>query len=238
MNGVLLLIPWSVLDRPAAADRYARRLALSLVVVREMTGVSCPVAVAVTGLEGDPGFGPIAAGLPETEPYRLGASVPWQLRPDRKQVRGVVADCIERFIAALTYQACEHLRREYQDPERAESVLLDVERLVGFVLRLHDYRPALHRCLARIADAACGGDPGGWCLWSGCYAVGAGPRSVDQVFLPGVLARLNEDRCHLAWTAEAYRADAACHRLARRGNLALVILACALVALVWLLLPA
>jgi len=240
INGMLVLVPWAVGESENVAQVVARELANNLTVARNAFQLHYPTLGAICDLEGARGFGQFRGGFsPEQLKQRIGQRIP--LVPVRSENTPETATLIRWGIhwiahAIVPVWVLGALRFDPQSNKQEGSHL---NRDLYLLLREVQRRvPRFATVLSRVPNGKgqveSPEDLEALPLFGGCYLTGTGDKPNRQAFVTGVFQRLVDDQAAVAWTGQAYSDDRRAWRLTQFGYLAIVVVAAALAAFIFL----
>jgi hypothetical protein len=221
MNGITRLFPWQFLDSGPEASFAAWELQTAL----SSLGVSCPVFLAITGIERDPGLYSLIKSLPPLElNRRFGSRFPWLREPTDQRLADALAGCVENLVGGidrLFYEVC----RELLSAENLELPVPRREQLLALQAEVHCTKKAgLLHLLERLAEPIRASGP--WLRLGGCYlvcsTVGTEHDGTPPYFLPGVLHKMYKCRDLVSWTGLSLQNHARWESRTRWVNAALV----------------
>lgn len=219
----------------AGTDDDATQLGLvglrDLQAVRAGARLHCPVYALVGDLDLVPGAAEFLAQFPaDKRRQRLGKSFPLvpDVPPDAApQHVETMAKWI--FEALLPFWVFKLFRVEPPGVPAA-AVVGENSLLFHFMSQMRERAPRLARAIARAVVIGDGAPP----LFGGCYLAGT-EVGAERAFVPGFLKRLEETQGYVAWSAEAFDADAGYRGRTQLGYAALVVAAAVVIALgAWL----
>jgi hypothetical protein len=231
INGILVLLPFTVSDDELTAGQTAVLLERDLAIVRRSLEVRCGVITLICDLQDTPGGRELLARFPESQRRRrLGVSYPLLAQCDSEHVpemieKGVRWTC-SSLVPPIVYRLAQV--RGGQQTERAEQFRVNT-RLYELVAQLRQRESRLIRLLQR-AFAPDASSP--W-MMTGCYLAATGEDAVrGQGFTGGIFPQLVQVQNHVSWTREALDDDRSCRRLAWAGYTALAVSVVVIVAVI------
>jgi hypothetical protein len=240
LNGILTLLPFAALRNDEDAEKTRSDCRQDLLSAWEVFQMHCPQLALVCDLETVPGFAEFMEGYlascktdeekRKARKKRLGRRFGWGVDLDSSPHEGMVKEHVE-WIGRGMFPI-----QVYQGPLRLESSEgEDPAEVVERNGQLYRFMGAMREGQKRLTDLIVHGlatKPQGSALLGGCYlaATGRDP-SHEQAFVSGVFQRLVEAIRYVSWTQEALAEDAAYHRRARYGYIALPFFLVAVVVL-------
>jgi hypothetical protein len=232
VNGILLVVPFAATDDDADARHAGSICSLDLTTTLDALRINCPVFALVCDLETAPNFPLILQSFPPDERLKsLGRSFPFVPDLDMMGKVRMVESGVEWIGQALvTPTAYRLFRIESGGEADATEVVGTNRRLFQFLADSHDRWRRLGRLLGRVVQL----DTRGNLMFGGCFlaATGTDPDR-QQGFVAGVLSRMIESQDYVTWSGEALRRDELATRRAILGNLAVVGLVVAGVAVIY-----
>jgi hypothetical protein len=196
VNGVLALVPWSLLGRsPEDAAAYGRALGDDLAGLARGLGLRAPVTVLVTGLHDEPGFRELVRRMPAAGlDARIGQRFPIGAAPSHDQLGHVAT----RSCGMVEDQINGRILR--QPGTVAEPANAD---LIALVCRLRSEAAPRLSAILRRAFAPHGSLDDTAPLFSGCYLAADGAGKGQMAFVKGVFEKVLDGQGDLEWTREA-----------------------------------
>lgn len=207
-NGMLAVVPWSVVSRGQAdAQALGRALGDDIQGIVKAAGLRTPVTVVVLGLEEARGFRELVHRMPAGERQsRLGQRFPIGATASYEQF-GTVAS-----------RACGMVEDLVTGRILRSKGVLSTEgnaALVEFVCRLRsEFSGRLATILRRAFTAADGESSDALPFLAGCYLGGCGADEDARGFVRGVLEKVVDCQGDLEWTPQAEFEDGAARRAA------------------------
>jgi hypothetical protein len=204
LNGVVVLVSMNATDTDEDAQQYGLASTRDLQSVREAARMHCPVYTLIGDLERVPGASEFIAQFPvEKRRQRLGKSFPLvpSVAPD------AVVNTIEAAVRWITdslipFWVFKMFRLESPGIPAAETIASNSD-LFHFLTDWRERSQRLARLIARGVVVDLEAPP----LFGGCYLAGA-VEAGERPFCPGFWKRLDETQGSVAWTTEAFVADA------------------------------
>jgi hypothetical protein len=225
VNGVLLTIPATALEKDADAQQWGLVARHDLTALERHLRLRVPVFAVVGGVETLPGGGTFFDKFaPDKATRRLGKGFP--LNPDVRpeQAAAAVEQAAEFVLGELLPHSAVKLTRVTGNlpADTAENA-----ELVRFYDAARRRGPHLGRLLSRAVG---GGDRPA--VFGGCYlAVVPGSNPTEAVFVKELFEKVLTTAKCVAWTPAAYARDSAFRMKALAGNAALAVLVLAVLGL-------
>jgi hypothetical protein len=225
INGIVVLVTMNATDTDEDAQQYASATVRDLQSVREAGRLHCPVFALVGDLERLAGAQEFFMQFPvEKRRQRLGRGFPLvpALAPDA--VVGTIESSV-RWITdlLLPFWVLKMFRVETPGVPANEAVDANAQ-LFHFLTDLRERSNRLAKMVARGVIVDLEAPP----LFGGCYLAGADGGG-ERPFCPGFWKRLDETQGSVAWTGDAFAADARYRNRTQFGYIALAV-AVALIA--------
>ena len=231
LNGVLVLLPFAILDSDEDASQVATLCQYDLGVLHETARTRCPFAVVVADLETAPGYAALSESLDADRRLRLfGQDLP--LVPDLKPAEFplMVASSLHYFNQVLAQWVFRLFRVEKSAGEMAAPFTAANTQLYEFLAAVRLREKGLERILTRIL----GGETNLEFLLGGFYLAATGANADrEQAFLPGVFQQLVQSQNCVAWTDAALAEEADYRRWTVYGYAALALFCIAFVVLLY-----
>jgi hypothetical protein len=243
LNGILVLLPFAALGDDEDAEKTRTDCRTDLQTAWEVFQLHCPLFTLVCDLETVPGFPQYLEGYlaqykseedrRKSRKRRLGRHFGWGLGLENSSRESMIKEHVEwighgMFPIQVYENSLRLVSSEGDDPERATHRNGQLFRFLG----------ALREGQKRLTELVVHGlasKPKGPALLRGCYLAATGRDSArEQAFVAGVFQRLLEYIRYVSWTQEALAEDAAYHRRASYGYLALPIYLIVLILLLGL----
>jgi hypothetical protein len=221
LNGVVVLVSMNATDTDEDAQQYGLASVRDLQSVREAGRLYCPVYTLVGDMEHVAGAGEFFAQFPvEKRRQRLGKGFPLVPSVQSDAVVNTIESSI-RWIAdsLIPFWIFKMFRVEGPHTPPAEAVACNTQ-LFHFLTDWRERAPRLSRLIARGVVIDLDAPP----LFGGCYLAGA-TEGAERPFCPGFWKRLDETQGSVAWTKEAFAADAQYRGRTQFGYAALAIAA-------------
>jgi len=236
INGVLVVLPFAVLDSDNDASQAASAAEQDLEVARVELEVQCPVFALFCDLHRSPGFREFLTRLPAGQrDRRLGQRFPLVPDVEESAMPGVVQQGVQSLCDSLLPSLVYNLFRV----EGASGTTATATEMTEGNLRLYGLLAELrerHKRLSRLLTRGLLLDKGGGYLFGGVYLSGTSTdANGEQVFVGGVFQRLIANQNHVAWTPEALATEARYRRWAAAGCLGVFLLVAGGLALTYAL---
>lgn len=217
LNGVVVLVTMSATDTDDDAQQYGLAAMRDLQSVRESARMHCPVYALIGDLERVAGASEFVAQFPvEKRRQRLGKGFPLvpSVQPD------AVINTIDASVRWITdslipFWIFKMFQVETPAIPAAEAVATNA-RLFHFLTDWRERSARLATLIARGVVVDLEAPP----LFGGCYLSG-GAEAGERAFCPGFWKRLEETQGSVAWTTEAFAADARYRSRTQFGYIAL-----------------
>ena len=230
LNGVILMVTLNATDTDEDAQQFGLVLQRDLQTIRESARLHCPIFALVGDMQRLQGADDFLAQFPaDKRRQRMGKGFP--LVPDlpADAVLGAVESSVRWiFDALIPYWVFKLFRVELHNSP-VKMVVDGNAQLFFFLNDLRERSARLSRLVARAVVFGLEAPP----LFGGCYLAGPDTGS-GAPFVPGFLKRLDEAQGFVAWTADAFAADASYSSRTKFGYTLLGLGAIAVAALaVW-----
>ncbi len=222
VNGLILAVPAAATERDEYAQQWGLIARHDLDVIESSLKLQFPVFAVVGGVEGLPG----GAGFFDTFALdkgnqRLGKGFPFN--PDANP--DAVSAAVETtagwvFGGLLSYWALKQTRVGGATDTDANA------GLIRFLDAVRRRGPHLGRLLSRAV-----GGPDRVPVFGGVYLTVVPPHGGDALFAKEFFRKVESAQAFVAWTGDAYAADAGYRRAALLGHVALAVVLLAVVAL-------
>jgi len=230
INSVVLLVS----IEGAGTDDDAIQLGMvglrDLQAVRVAARLHCPVYTLVGDLELMPGASEFLAQFPaDKRRQRLGKSFPLvpDVPPDTAPQH--VETTVKWIFDALLPFWVFKLFRVEPPGVPAVAVVSENAQLFHFMSTVRERATRLSRAISRAVILGDGAPP----LFGGCYLAG-NEVGAERAFVPGFLKRLEETQGSVAWSSDAFDADASYRTRTQLGYAALMVAALVVIGLgVW-----
>lgn len=231
LNGVVTLVSLNATDTDDDAQQMGLVVQRDLQAVREAARLHCPVFTLIGDLERLPGAQEFLAQFPaDKRRQRLGKSFPLvpEVEPEK------VGNTIEATVLWITeslipFWVFKLFRLEAPGGTPADAIESNAQ-LFHFLTDLLERSARLAKLVSKGVVVSLDAPP----LFGGCYLAGTDTGG-ERAFCPGFWKRLEETQGSVAWTGEAFAADARYRSLTQMGYVALGVAGIIVAALaVWL----
>ncbi|MGE0755679.1 MAG: type VI secretion protein IcmF/TssM N-terminal domain-containing protein [Pirellulaceae bacterium] len=212
MNGVLVLLPFEVIQNVMVAKDIPAAIRSDLETIRESTQLLCPVTALVTGMEQESGFGELVrrVGMSKAKANRFGKGFDVWNAP--------TAESIDAFSSHACGAFEDWVYNLFRDRDG-----LNKPGNARLYMLLCKIRSELRARLRNILLHGFSVDPSAKetddrpFLFNGCYFAATGDTEDRQAFVRNVFEKMLDMEEELEWTPEAWRQDDRYHALSQFG---------------------
>ena len=217
LNGIVVLVSLNATDTDDDAQQMGLVVLRDLQAVREAARLHCPVFALVGDLERLPGAQEFLAQFPaDKRRQRLGKSFPLVPEVDPEKVGNTIESSVRWIIESLIpFWVFKLFRLESPGGTSGEAVESNA-KLFHFLTDLRERSARLAKLISKGVVVSLDAPP----LFGGCYVAGTDTGG-ERAFCAGFWKRLEETQGSVAWTAEAFAADARYRSRTQMGYIAL-----------------
>ena len=233
VNGILVVLPLASTSHDENATQTGAVCRHDLSAAREMLHVHCPVLAVLCDLEKAPGFTEMVQHFPVGEQRQRHVGRPFPLVPhlDPADIPRMIESGI-RWLCQTLFPTFVYRLLEVKDTpaEGASKMIQEHSRLFQF---LGELRERQNRMTLLLTHGIAVSDSGP-SLFGGCFLAATGPDvATQQAFANGVFRLMLDNQSLVSWTDAALAEEADYRRLTRYCYIGTILLAVALMALVY-----
>ncbi len=217
LNGIVVLVTFNATDTDDDAQQMGLVMLRDLQAVRESARMHCPVYALIGDLERLPGSQEFLAQFPaDKRRQRLGKSFPLVPEVEPEKVGNTIEATVRWITESLIpYWIFKLFRLESPGGTPGDTIESNAQ-LFHFLTDLRERSSRLARLISKGVVVSLDAPP----LFGGCYVAGTDSGG-ERAFCPGFWKRLEETQGSVAWTADAFAADARYRARTQMGYVAL-----------------